>query len=501
MKLIKLFLLLLPIIAIGQKKFSAVREELIKSNKYEYVYNYENNYAVFRTFNGRMGLLDSIGNVVIKPRYEYIHNKEELKNLYEVGTTINKKFKRGYIDLKGNIKIPLEYDDIFHLDKNLIRVTKNNKTGVIDTLNNIIVPLKFDNIMDHSGIIYTQSKNVVDIFDFSGKQLTHYNAKDIDYVTANRTIVTLQDNRNLIINDEGKTILEPIKNHKFEKIVNSDSYIIINTLTRKKGVINSKGKYEIECKYDDIVPNQSTYIAVDKRKYGLITKNDSVLKPFIYDGIYPVNYKEDNLFQNQFSARIGDLEGILDPYSEKEIIPLRYKNIQTFSNYYIVTNSENKNGLFSEQGNSIINEDYEFCNVSKNKIFATKQDKNYLITLVDNSYSEVEIPVDAFVKKGQSYMGYSQSNFQIFRTGNKFGVINNKNEIAVACEYDAIEDIYSTSEFIVKKNQKYGVINAQNQITLEIKYDSFNRMKEYIRFEIKNQKEKKNYTVNYSSQY
>lgn len=499
MKIIKLFLLLIPIISTSQQKFNAFREELIKSKKYEYVYNFENNYAVVRTFNRKMGLIDSIGNVVIKPNYEYIYNKEELKNLYEVGTTINKKFKSGYINIKGNIRIPLEYDDVFHLDKNLIRVTKNNRTGVVDTLNKIIIPLKFDFIMDHSGIIYAQSNNFVDIFDFSGKQLTNYKAKDIDYFTANRSIVTLQNNDAFIINNEGKTILEPIKNHRFEKIIDADSYIILNTITNKKGVINAKGEYDIECKYDDIEPEKSVYIAIDKLKSGLITKKDAILKPVIYDGLYPVNYKEDHLFQNQFLAEKGNLQGVIDPFSEKEIIKLQYKNVQSFENYYIVTNLENKNGLFSEKGDSVIAEDYEFYNIAPNKIFAAKNNKRYLLTLADNNYSEIEIPVDEFVKPNYFSTGFTKSNFQIFKNGNKFGVINNKNEIVVSCEFDAIENLSSTSQFIVKKNKKYGVVNDKSEILLDIKYDSYSFMKEYIKFEIKNQKGKKYLSANYSS--
>lgn len=503
MKSFKFLVFLFPLIALSQKKFDNLREQLVKNKTsgYEYVYAFENNYAVFRTFKGKMGLIDTLANVVIKPTYEYINNKEELKNFYEVGTTINKKFKRGYIDIKGNIRIPLEYDDIFYLDKGLIRVSKNTKNGVIDTLNKIILPLKYDFIMDHGDIIYAQSNNIVDLFDFSGKQLTNYNAKDIDYFTANRTIVTLQNNATIIIDNKGKTILESVKNHRFKKVIDADSYLILNTITNKKGVINSKGEYEIECKYDDIMTGESAYIAIDKLKYGLITKKDSVLKPFVYDAIYPVNYEKDDLFQNQFSAKKGNLEGIIDPFSEKEIIPLRYQDVQTFSNYYIVTNSENKNGLYSEKGNRIISEDYEFYTIFQNKIFATKNGTKYLITLADDTYSEIEIPVDEFVKKGQVFASLSKSNFQIFKNKNKFGVISSKNEIVVSCEFDAIEDIYSTSEFIVKKNNKYGVVNAKNEIVLAIKYDSFKRMKEYIRFENKNQKDKKNYALKYSSQY
>lgn len=494
-------LLLLPFISKGQSKFEALRKKLVENKTYEYVYDFENNYAVFRTFKGKMGLIDTTGNVVIKPTYEYIHNKEELKNLYEVGNTINKKFQRGYIDLKGNIRIPLQYDDVYFLSKNLIRVSKNNKTGVIDTLNKLILPIKFDYIRDYADVIYTQSNNLLDLFDFSGKQITNFKAKDIDYFTDNRTIVTLQNNNSFIIDNYGKIVLDPIKNHRFEKVIDSDSYIILNTISNKKGLINSKGDYTIACKYDDIRDHKSFFIIKDKSRFGLVTKNDSILKPVIYDGIYPVNYKEDHHFQNQLLAKKENLEGIINPFSENEIIPIRYKDVDDFSDYYIVTTLENKNGLFSENGDRIINEDYEFYNVSPDKIFATKNNKKYLLTITGKTYFEIEIPVDEFTKNGPFSNGFAKSNFQIFKNGNKYGVISNKNEIVVACEYDAIKNIYSTSEFIVKKDNKYGVVKAKNEIKLEIKYDSYQIIKEYIRFEIKNPKTKKAYMINYSSDY
>jgi hypothetical protein len=500
MKVIKLLLFLSPLVLLSQQKFNTIREQLIKDKTYEYVSNFENNYAVFRTFKGTMGVIDSTGNIIIKPGFEYIYNKPELKNLFEVGTPIAKKFKRGFIDLKGNIKIPLEYDDVFYLEKGLISVSKNNKKGIIDTLNHVILPIKFDYIMNDNGVLFVQNSNNLDLFDFEGKQITNFKAKDIEYFTNDKTIVTLQNNDSFISNNQGAVILNSIKNHKFERIINSDTYIIFNLLTKKKGVINSTGKYEVECNYDDILPSKSFYIVKNKDKYGFVTKTDSILKPTIYNDISEVNYKNDILFQNQYIVTKVDLKGVINPYSENEIIPIRYKNIQTLSNYYIVQNLENKNGLFSEKGEAIISENYKFYNASLNKIFATKDSKKYLITVVDKNYSEIEIPVDAFVKDNLFSVGITNSKYQIFKSKNKTGVISNENKIVIPCEYDSIKDISSTSEFVVQKNKKYGIVNAQNQVIVDLKYDSFKFMKESISFEIKNSKNKKVHTINYSPQ-
>lgn len=501
MRIIAFFLLLLcPFISKGQSKFEALRKQLIENKTYEYVYQFENNYAVFRTFKNKMGLIDSLGNVIIKPNYQYIDNKKDLKNLFEAATIVNKKYKRGFIDLQNKIKIPFEYDDTFYMGNGLIRVSKNNKTGVLDTENKIIIPVKYDYIQNQNGILFVQTNNTIDLFDAKGKQFTNFKALDIDYFKSKRSIVTLPNKSTLIIDDLGTIILNPIKNHQFESVFTSDAYLIKNTITKKKGVINSSGQYEIECKYDEISPSNSIYIVRNNEKSGLIDKKDSVLKSLIYDRIFSAFYKDSIQFQNQYFAEKGNLKGVINPFLDKEIIPVSYKNIEQLSKYYITANLDNKNGMFSSNGTITIPEDYEFYNISQNKIFAVKNAKKYLLVVADNDYTETEIFAGEFVKDKFNFGGFSKSNYQIFKNENKLGVISNENKIVIPSEFDSITEIYSTGEFIVQKNKKHGIVNANNQILLELKYDSFKIIKEVVEFEIKNQKTAKFYPVDFSKE-
>ncbi|MDQ8014802.1 MAG: WG repeat-containing protein [Flavobacterium nitrogenifigens] len=492
-----LLILLFSFVTNGQSKFDALREQLVENKTYEYVYGFENDYAVFRTFKGKMGLIDSLGNVVLKPNYAYIENRKELKDIFEAGIIANKNFKRGFIDLQGNTKIPFEYEDVYYLGNNLIRVSKNNKYGVVDIHNKIILPIKYPIIMSSNGVLFVQNNNTVDLFDAKGKQITNFQAFDIEYFQHKRSIVTLQNKNTFIIDTLGNIILNTIKNHTFERILSQDTFLILNTLTKNKGIINSNGKYEIECKYDEIYTHHSTYIVKSNGKEGLIDKKGSILKPLIYHTIYAVFSKDTISFQNHYYAYKNNLRGIINPYQEKEIIPISYKYIDPFYNYYIVTNSENKDGLLSAKGEIIIPEDYDFYSAARNKIFAVKNSKKYLLTIENNNYTETEIFVDEFAKENLSFRGFSKSNYQIFKDKSKFGVFSNKNKIALLAEYDAITEIYGTGEFVVKKNNKYGIVNSDNEIQLELKYDSFQIIKESVRFNIKNPKTVNFYPVKY----
>lgn len=495
-----LTLLFLSLILKAQSKFEPLRKQLIESKKYEYVYAFENNYAGFRTFNDKMGLIDSVGNVVIKPNYVYIRNQKDLKNLFEAGIIVNKKYKRGFIDLQSNIKIPFEYDEIFYLGNNLIRVAKNNKTGVINTENKIILPLQYDFIMEQNGILFVQTGDFVTIFDSNGKPLTNFKAKDIEYFTDGKSIATLQNDSTLIIDTTGQIVLNSIKDHKFEKVIKSDRYLILNTITKKKGIVNSSGEFEVKCKYNDIFPSKSIYIANYNGKSGLITQTDSILKPFIYDFIYAANCKEDeNPFENLYIIEKDGLSGIVKPFLEKEVIPIAFKNIGVYYNNFAATNSENKNTLYSAKGETIIPAEYEFYTGFQNKIFASKNNKNYLLTFDNKSYTTEEILIEKLIKENYFTNSISKSKYQVAKDKNKFGVLSYENKIVIPFDFDSIDQIYATGDFVVKKNKKCGIINAKNEVVIELKYDFSQIVKEFVKFRNKDGKNPTAYEVNFEN--
>lgn len=502
MKFFKLLFLLFPFITSSQNKFDAKIEKVKQNNKYEYVYAFENNYAVFRTFDNRMGVIDTTGNVVVKPFFTSIYIKKGLNNLFEVGKVINKKYKRGYIDLKGNIKIPIIYDNVFYVEKGIIRVTKDNKFGVLDTLNNTILPTKFDYISYDNNLIITQIKGTKRLCDFQGKQIGDVEFKDISNFINDKAIVTFQNKSTSIIDNAGNIILNTIKGFSFVNVLNDEKYLIKNNLNSKKGVINSKGEFMIKCKYEEIKQVKSFFIAKMNNKQGFISSTDSIIKPFDYNEIYfsyfitPFvlgNYKGGD----NFIVQKDNLYGVINPYIKNDIVPLRYKNITTlFDKYYIVENTENKNGLLLANGVKIINEEYKFYNTYENTIFASRNKKQILIKLEDAEFSEIEVFVDEFIEFKDEQEFPKNAN-QIFKSKGKFGVINTKNIIVVPCEYELIENIYDSNEFIVKKNNKYGVVNSENKVVEKIEYDEFNILKESVLLKKKNKSVEKYHEISY----
>lgn len=504
MKAIQLFFLIFPLLSVGQNKFDSKIEQLQQNNKYEYVYAFVNNYAAFRTFDNKMGVVDTLGKVVIKPVFRSINIKKGLTNLFEVGNEINKKFKRGFVDLKGNIKIPIIYDNVFYVEKQIISVIKDNKYGVLDTLNNVILPTKFDYISFDNDLIIAQSKGTKSLYDFQGKQKSTLQFTEISNFTDNRAIVTFQNKSASIIDNEGDIILNSIKNCSFESVLNGEIYLVKDNLNSKKGVVNSKGEFVIKCKYDELKYINSFFIAKSNNKQGFISLTDSIIKPFDYEEIHFSYFGRPYEFDlrgykkcDNFIIKKDNLYGVVNPYIKNEIIPIRYKDISTlFDKYYIVQNSENKNGLFLENGTNVLKDEYQFYNNYDKTIFATANSKHFLISIEDDKFSQTEVFVDEFVKF-KNDKEFPKSANQIVKTNGKFGVINYKSLMVIPCIYESIENIYDTNEFIVKKNNKYGVVNSENKLVENIEYDDFKIIKEYILFSKNNKNIKKNHGISY----
>ncbi len=105
---------------------------------------------------GKWGLVDKNGNVIIEPKYIYPfiecgdNYQVMLPNEYKEIESKEKivLLKHGLINKKGNVIIPIKYINMEAMDSTgtYFRVADNKtyKAGVIDKNNNVIVPFEYD---------------------------------------------------------------------------------------------------------------------------------------------------------------------------------------------------------------------------------------------------------------------------------------------------------------------------------------------------------------------
>ncbi len=151
--------------------------------------------------DGKIGYIDDTGREIIPIKYdggfyfskyrEFVQLKENgmwkllnLSNLDEkelqysdIGEyieglmVVEENGKYGYIDEKGEVKIPISYEIAENFKEGMGVVAKTSGYGVIDKDGNEVLPMIYDSLVIHENYIYGKKDDKVGIFFKNGKTL------------------------------------------------------------------------------------------------------------------------------------------------------------------------------------------------------------------------------------------------------------------------------------------------------------------------------------------
>ena len=251
----------------------------------------------------------------------------------------------------------------------------------------------------------------------------------------------------------------------------------------KFGVTDSLKNVIIPFIYDFIEFKNQRLIIRKNNLNGLFSLDNKELLPIEFEFILPRKNERFILWTKQRIFGLSDING-------KIIIPIQYKRISSTENdnFYITENENNLNGVYDYNGKNIVPEEFKFYTVYKNRIFATKDNKARIIDLQN---SEKSIILDEKIELIETVKHYSMGEdlFQIIKKGNKYGIINAKNETIIPIVYDEIKSSQNWRYFIIKQHNKIGLINVNGTVTKEPIYNSIELRKEYIVLKRKNIKD------------
>lgn len=464
------------------QNFEAVKEQL--KVKYEYVSGLTNGIATFSEHNGKTGIIDSLGTVLTPAKFNYIDISRD--GYIEAGIEVKGKMKRGYINKDGSEQIPIAYDYIFRsVDSELIIVELNGKTGAIDTLNNIIIPIEYDFITYANEKRYIVKKGkLYAIYSHTGKAITNFDYKDLERYYDNNAVALLPDNTTTLLSTEGKQLFTPLKGYSLTW--SKDSLVKArNTATGKYGFITIDGTFAIPCEYEDADYANGLLKLQKNKKWALYNRNNIAVTPFKYEIIIPLSIDLFEVKEKNY--------GIIDP-SGTEVLPSVYSYIDFHQKkYFIAEDAISNYGVYNIKGQNTIPHDYKFYRIWKEKVFASKNNTPLILNLATGE----NIPVNAADSfKPAQLLSFEDWNKHIFIKDGKYGVISIDNKILIPAEYDDLESIYISGEFIAKKNGKFGIIDSGNTIKQPIIFDKIVMRKEHAELIAKNKKSII-YSINY----
>lgn len=420
--------------------------------------------------DGKYGLIDLEGKVIIEPQYASITGSENNQNSnYRVGNRISAgdekyaPYHYGVVDKNGKILVPLRDQEIVFFRSGEMCV--NGK-----------YPLRECRLLDKDG---------KELFRFD-----HYwNNGDINPATGLLQINSTDGSSvSKLVNRKGEVV------YSFPFSISGGShsegfvkyYKVIYTDTKKLiyGYADETGKIRTELIFDDAHKFEGGHAIVQrKEKFGLIDRNFQEVIPFIYDKL---SAHENGLYV----AQKGKKYGLINAANE-EILPFRYDRMESGTSWFgvapnvLIVNVNGKYGLIDNTGKELTSlkwhDAYDKVDYFKNGLLPVQKAGKWGMLNVKGT--EV-IPTKYDFDKVRYFHHVFAEGFAPMQRDGKWGIVSGAGEEVVPFEYEKISDIRGL-QTVGKKNGKWHVI------TLKPTSAELDRIKKVIAGEIDLEEEKK----------
>lgn len=468
---------------------------LIGKMEYDAIEVLKGNYLVKK--NGKFGTLSNDGNPLLSIKYHKIlggndlvtlvqNSKSDIRLVFNNSENIFPQ-KIEYADLHNNLAIvktngkfgvitdkiivPFEYDSIAHniskksntvkrtIENNIdihnvtrapifdFVVLKNDKLGLINSEGSIIYPAENDEIYREGIKAYylIKKENLYSIYFSSSKKKTAF-----DYSR-----------------------------------VYADGYGYVMAIKDKKaGVFNVQGEEIIPFEYDDdfIMQYSGIGLRVTKnKKRGIINPAGNIIVPVIYDDVSTLY---ESGFRDFIKVTLEGKTGIV-ALSGNMIVPIAFEWVGVENGFFKVVTPEpdKKFGLYDKTGKVIIPAEYQWITNSD-----TENSKITILKKADNSYNFLNEKNELILSENCSEFGYVPNEYQLLNpfhyllyvknTKGKIGMLNEiTGTLAIPMVYDAIMQRFEDGKhtyYSVQKGNKFGLINEKNEEIIPIKYNDIN---------------------------
>ncbi|MCI9365573.1 MAG: WG repeat-containing protein [Clostridia bacterium] len=249
------------------------------------VYDINNQDATYKT-----KVINSKEKEIIKDyeKVEAISNLDKNQNIWYENNVfkIQKNGKYGLADFSGKEILNPEYEEIEPIEgiENSLLIKKDEKYGLCDTSGNIIIDAKYKKIEKieenyKNGYIVVDENDKYGIIGFDKSIILECNFEEIAPVYSNNLFVVKKNGKYIVIDKEGQTVVE----NKFDEVKGIAEEYIIAKKNEKYGVINTAGETKIKFEYDNITyMNTNYFIALKNEKYGVISIDGEEKVPFEY---------------------------------------------------------------------------------------------------------------------------------------------------------------------------------------------------------------------------
>ena len=427
----------------------------------KYVYDIEQvSHIEYNTINidGRYGVIDGKGNIIIEPNYDVIQIPNPSKPLFICMSDYNTETKEYQIKVLNDRKeqiftgyesvqaIPTETtEDGIPFEKTVLKYKKDGKYGIVNLEEKEITKPIYDSI---SAITYKEGMFLV--------------SKDGKYGVINLNGVKVIDTEFDKISVDNYYDKET----KYQRT----GFIVCTTSEEgyRYGYINYKGDMILKPEYTEIErvteieDNKNIYLIAYKDGQAGLLKNSKVILKHEYEEI------KYNAYNNVFLIQRNGKQGISDK-NGKVKVDTKYNNI-TFGGIYLnVTDGEEKKTLHLS-GNEI-NDGYIYKMPTKDGNYSIVYGEDEIYKVIDNNGNVV-------IDKNYTYIEEIENNNFIVATYNNNGIVDLTGKSLVDLKYNSIFKLdntemlqanISSTNTITLINKSMEVIATMDEAGIEVK--------------------------------
>ena len=351
-------------------------------------------------------------------------------------------------------------------DKSIIYslIEENGKYGVKNQNNETIIQIEYEKIIipnEHRDVFFCYNgeqkkilnKSNTEIFDeYDNVDIISLNNISEDVYEKNALIYKKNDKYGLL-SITGNVILEA----KYDEIYSlgyKENELIVKE-NNKYMIYDTKGKNLIKDVFDSIESDEFYTEEDEYRKSGYIVSK--ITSDGYRYGYYDYEYnKVLDLEYNQIS-RILDVKNKNNIYliasfngqfgvfiNNTKVIDTQYQSINYDSELEVfIVERTGKYGAFNENGTEILKPEFNSLIIQGVFLYAQNDTEQ---KVYNKNGKEVNIPFTTIIEATET------SQYYIKIENNKYGIINDKNEVLINCEYDLIQQISGTNAFQGVKN-------------------------------------------------
>ncbi|MFD0679055.1 MULTISPECIES: WG repeat-containing protein [unclassified Paenibacillus] len=393
MKKLKLIFVALGIILINfmHSTLAQAAEIEIVVPQYDSISIYSNDYMVVKK-EGKWGLIDKTGQIVVSPKYTY------MGNLSEGLALINQDNRYGFLDINGKVAIEPTFESAKDFKEGFAGVTVRGKMGFIDKTGSIVIEPKYLNVDNFSeGLAHVNKDYKHGYIDTSGKMVIQ---PIYDYATdfTNGLAFVAEGGQGFMIDHTGAVIREASYN-KIEKFSDNVIEVYSNEASSyyKLGLIDNNGNTIAEPVYEKIGKLNEGLARIKKDgKWGFINETGQIVIDPVFDGVFEFS---DGLAQAELHGKYG----FIDKKGQFVIDP-RYDFQNNFKDGFALVNigwkfgiGGGKYGFIDKTGKAVITASYDKAQdfqegiaiVNKNNKYQLISNIGKLLYEFKNAYDEI----------------------------------------------------------------------------------------------------------------